>query len=78
MKLFDCRQEYRCSDAARHQEQPSRHVAELEHRGHRIRRLADTYGNMQAIAWDRQSGEVTVASDPRGIGAGALIRYRMH
>jgi gamma-glutamyltranspeptidase/glutathione hydrolase len=44
-------------------------IVELERRGHRIRRLDDAYGNMQAILWDRRTGEVTAASDPRGIGS---------
>lgn len=38
-------------------------------RGHQLKPLASTYGNMQAIYWDRRQGEVFSASDPRGIGA---------
>ena len=41
----------------------------LRLKGHRIRELDDGYGNMQAIAWDLRTGEVTAASDPRGIGS---------
>jgi gamma-glutamyltranspeptidase/glutathione hydrolase len=44
-------------------------TAALEARGHRLRRLEDGYGNMQALFWNRQSGRVEAASDPRGIGA---------
>lgn len=40
----------------------------LEARGHRLREIADRYGNMQAIFWDRKQGRVRAASDPRGIG----------
>ena len=47
-------------------------VQALRLKGHRIRQLEDSYGNMQAIAWDRRSGEVTAASDPRGIGSSVL------
>ncbi len=43
-------------------------IATLEAMGHRVRRLADAYGNMQAITWDRRRGTVEAASDPRGIG----------
>ncbi len=43
-------------------------IDELERRGHQVRRLDDSYGNMQAIVWNRGTGEVTAASDPRGIG----------
>jgi len=48
-------------------------VAELESMGHRMQPLKRTYGNMQAIYWDRRRGVVTAASDPRGIGA-ALVK----
>ncbi len=48
-------------------------IGDLERRGHQVRQLDDTYGNMQAILWDRRSGEVTAASDPRGIGSTALM-----
>ena len=48
-------------------------LAELESRGHQIRRLTDPYGNMQVVAWDLRSGEVSAASDPRGIGRAAVI-----
>ena len=43
-------------------------ITTLEARGHRLKRLDSTYGNMQAIYWDRNTGRVTAASDPRGIG----------
>ena len=48
-------------------------LAELRSRGHAIRQLDETYGNMQAVAWDLRSGAVTAASDPRGIGRGEVI-----
>ncbi|MGB5493425.1 MAG: gamma-glutamyltransferase, partial [Sedimenticolaceae bacterium] len=48
-------------------------IRDLERRGHQVRQLDDPYGNMQAILWDRRSGEVTAASDPRGIGSTALM-----
>ena len=50
-------------------------IGDLKRRGHQVRQLDDTYGNMQAILWDRRSGEVTAASDPRGIGDTALVSY---
>ncbi|MCG6898993.1 MAG: gamma-glutamyltransferase [Gammaproteobacteria bacterium] len=37
-------------------------------RGHELQPLDTSYGNMQAIYWNKQSGEVIPASDPRGIG----------
>jgi gamma-glutamyltranspeptidase/glutathione hydrolase len=45
----------------------------LRQKGHRIRQLDEPYGNMQAISWDRVSGEVTAASDPRGIGRSVVV-----
>lgn len=35
--------------------------------GHRLRTV-DPYGNMQAVIWDRRTGDVEAASDPRGEG----------
>jgi len=36
--------------------------------GHELKPLDSDYGNMQAIYWNRQTGQVIPASDPRGIG----------
>jgi gamma-glutamyltranspeptidase/glutathione hydrolase len=41
----------------------------LQAKGHRIEVRSRDYGNMQAITWDRTTGTVQAASDPRGIGA---------
>jgi gamma-glutamyltranspeptidase/glutathione hydrolase len=41
--------------------------------GHRLHPLQQRYGNMQALYWDRQSGKVSAASDPRG-GGSAVVR----
>lgn len=43
--------------------------AALKAKGHKLKALDDNYGNMQAVLWDRESNNVTAASDPRGIGA---------
>ncbi|MEN8108259.1 MAG: gamma-glutamyltransferase [Pseudomonadota bacterium] len=43
-------------------------VTGLQDLGHRLKLLDSTYGNMQAIYFDRDSGVVYAASDPRGIG----------
>lgn len=42
--------------------------AALLQRGHQLKSVGRQYGNMQAILWDKTSGEVTAASDPRGLG----------
>lgn len=36
--------------------------------GHQFDPMRRQYGDMQAIIWDQQAGEVTAASDPRGQG----------
>ena len=41
---------------------------ELLARGHELKPLDSEYGNMQAIYWNKQTGQVLPASDPRGIG----------
>lgn len=43
-------------------------VLDLEAMGHQLKPLDDTYGNMQAVLWDRVRNRVTAASDPRGVG----------
>ncbi len=45
----------------------------LEDKGHELRLLENTYGNMHAIIWDKKKNEVQAASDPRGAGL-ALVR----
>jgi gamma-glutamyltranspeptidase/glutathione hydrolase len=47
-------------------------IARLEAMGHRLRIRDDTFGNMQAVVWDRAAGRVTAASDPRGIGEASV------
>ena len=46
---------------------------QLSERGHHLAPAGQRYGNMQLIVWDRASGTVQAASDPRGIGK-ALVR----
>ena len=43
-------------------------IAELEKRGHTLRKLSGTYGDMHVVMQNRKTGEFTAASDPRGIG----------
>ncbi|MGV6850859.1 MAG: gamma-glutamyltransferase [bacterium] len=47
-------------------------IADLESRGHKIKQGKHTWGNMNAVLWDKKSNEVTAAPDPRwpaGLGA---------
>ncbi|MCU7922163.1 MAG: gamma-glutamyltransferase [Candidatus Thiodiazotropha sp. (ex Dulcina madagascariensis)] len=41
---------------------------ELVSMGHSLKPLDRSYGNMQAVLWNRQTGKVEAASDPRGGG----------
>ena len=41
--------------------------------GHQFKSLNRTWGNMHAVMLDRNSGEVTAASDRRGEGRAALL-----
>ncbi len=45
----------------------------LEARGHTLRPWPGTIGNMHVITWDRATGRLVAASDPRGAG-GAIVR----
>ncbi|MEH6450056.1 MAG: gamma-glutamyltransferase, partial [Oleispira sp.] len=40
----------------------------LESKGHKLKNIGREYGNMQAILWDKKTGTVTAASDPRAFG----------
>ncbi|MEQ1803165.1 MAG: gamma-glutamyltransferase [Gammaproteobacteria bacterium] len=42
--------------------------AALEAKGHRLELSERSYGNMQVVTWDRATGRVAAASDPRGAG----------
>jgi gamma-glutamyltranspeptidase/glutathione hydrolase len=47
--------------------------ADLERRGHALRAWPPSTGNMQVVTWDRATGKVDAASDPRWGGA-AVVR----
>jgi len=44
----------------------------LEAKGHQLKLLKRSYGNMQAIYWDYKESRVEAASDPRGIGKASV------
>lgn len=46
----------------------SRDAVQLMKKGHRVVSTGRPYGNMQAILWNRKTGALEAASDPRGIG----------
>ncbi|WP_339650183.1 gamma-glutamyltransferase [Halopseudomonas pelagia] len=46
---------------------------ELEALGHTIKPVGRDYGDMHAVHWNKQTGELRAASDPRGVGQ-ALIK----
>jgi len=51
---------------------PADEKAELEKRGHVLREMPTNYGNLQVVTWDKKTGEVKAASDPRGLGVGLV------
>lgn len=40
--------------------------------GHDLQKTRGDFGNMQAILWNKRTGEVSAASDPRGVGASEI------
>ncbi len=48
--------------------------AQLEALGHRVESAGRDYGDMQALLWDKRRGEVSAASDPRGVGE-SLVKH---
>jgi gamma-glutamyltranspeptidase/glutathione hydrolase len=47
-------------------------IEALRARGHQLKALESSYGNMQGLYWDFAGGQVEAASDPRGIGAAVV------
>ncbi len=43
-------------------------AADLQRRGYTLKDVGRAYGNQQVLLWNKKSGEVQSASDPRGIG----------
>ena len=52
----------------------SKEQAALEKLGHRVEPAGRRYGDMHALEWDKRKGEVSAASDPRGVGT-AQVRH---
>jgi gamma-glutamyltranspeptidase/glutathione hydrolase len=55
------------------------HQAEIDalrRLGHRLKSRKRAYGNMQIVAWDKQTNRLDAASDPRGEGAVWIERRR--
>jgi len=44
----------------------------LKAKGHQLKLLKRSYGNMQAIYWDYKDNRVEAASDPRGVGRASM------
>ena len=51
-------------------------IAVLESMGHKINEAAGTwpYGFMNAVSWDRKSGEMHAAADPRGVSGSGQVK----
>ena len=48
----------------------------LANRGHSLKEMSRTYGNMHAIIWNQKSNKVEAASDPRGEGLAKVQQRR--
>lgn len=46
---------------------------QLQQRGHSLKAVERAYGNQQVLLWDKHSGAVEAASDPRGIGLASQL-----
>ena len=51
-------------------------AAELQARGYTLKNVGREYGNQQVLRWNKASGQVEAASDPRGIGNSAVQTSR--
>ena len=48
-------------------------IATLQALGHRLKSTERSYGNQQVLFWEKATGQVQAASDPRGIGSSAVM-----
>ncbi len=48
-------------------------LAELRQRGHQPKAVERRYGNQQVLYWNKQTGQLDAASDPRGQGKAAVF-----
>jgi gamma-glutamyltranspeptidase/glutathione hydrolase len=48
-------------------------ISDLEARGHQFKALNRTWGNMHAVILDKQSGDISAASDARGEGQALVL-----
>ncbi|MNO75486.1 Gamma-glutamyltranspeptidase precursor [compost metagenome] len=46
-------------------------ATDLQRRGYTLKDVGRSYGNQQVLRWDKKTGKVEAASDPRGIGLSA-------
>ncbi len=46
---------------------------QLLEKGHKLKELNRSYGNMQAILLEKESGKIWVSSDPRGEGSARML-----
>ncbi len=51
-------------------------ATELKARGYQLKNVEREYGNVQVLRWNKTSGQVEAASDPRGIGNSAVQTMR--
>lgn len=49
-------------------------VERLTAMGHRLQRLDNPYGNLQAVLWRPATDQLEAAADPRGVGSGEVRR----
>jgi gamma-glutamyltranspeptidase / glutathione hydrolase len=52
-------------------------LSQLQQRGHSLKAVERAYGNQQVLLWDKASGAVEAASDPRGIGMASQLPVQL-
>jgi gamma-glutamyltranspeptidase/glutathione hydrolase len=50
----------------------SAEISALEALGHQLKSTGRRYGNQQVLFWDKKSGKLEAATDPRGIGTAVV------
>jgi gamma-glutamyltranspeptidase/glutathione hydrolase len=52
-------------------------LSQLQQRGHPLKAVERAYGNQQVLLWNKASGAVDAASDPRGVGLASQLPAKL-
>ena len=54
----------------------NRVISGLKNKGHQLKKADSTWGNMQVVIWDKNTRQMSAASDKRGVGRAKIIKAK--